>query len=180
MWGCAQPAWGSAVWIWGPFVRSLGRFCLRVSLLSLHSPHSGSKQDKQFVRGEPQGQGDSSGLQASGVEVPLPETGFCCKVNKQLHKLGVFLGSVEETLWHSCDPLGCVVLVNLPEPLFPWQVRMRWGFCLWAGRRRHAAGAGGGGHGVHTLGCGWGPGGPEAHLECVLWGCLWAHGRGPG
>ena len=128
MWSWAQPAWGSAVWIWGPFVRSFGRFvrsfgrfCLRVSLLSLHYPHSGSKQDKQLVSGEPQGQGDSSVLQASGVEVPLPKTGFCCKVNKQLHKLGVFLGSVEGTLWHSCDPLGCVVLVNRPEPLFPWQ-----------------------------------------------------------
>lgn len=63
MWSWAQPAWGSAVWIWGSFVLSFGHFGLRVSLLSLHSPYSGSKQDKQFVRGVPQGQGDSSVLQ---------------------------------------------------------------------------------------------------------------------
>lgn len=101
----------------------LGPLLPAFSLPSLCSPHSGSKQEKLFVRGEPQGQGDSSVLQASGVKVPLPKTGFCCKVNKQLHKPGIFLGSVEGTLWHSCDPLGCVVLANLPEPLFPWQSR---------------------------------------------------------
>lgn len=43
---------------------------------------------------------------------------------------------------------------------------------------RRELGGGGGGHGVCTLGCGsGGPGGPEAHLECVPWGCLGARPR---
>lgn len=89
-------------------------------------------QSRRSGRWVPQGQGDASVTQASGVKVPLLKTDFCCKVNKQqLHKLGAFLCSVEETLWHSCDPLGCVILLHLPEPVSSLAVRMRWGLSMW-------------------------------------------------